>query len=50
MGIDFLGFLAGLSPIGWAIVGFIAANALIAGVCVIERAVFRGVARVRHPG
>lgn len=50
MGIDFPGFLADLSPIGWAIVGFIAANALIAGVCVFERAIFRAPTRVRHPG
>ncbi|MEZ5893499.1 MAG: hypothetical protein R3C58_10230 [Parvularculaceae bacterium] len=37
MSVDIAGYLAQLSLTGWLIIGFIGANALIAGVCVIER-------------
>ena len=39
MSIDIIGYLADLSLTGWVIIGFIGANALLAGVCVIERSV-----------
>ena len=38
--------LAGLSIVEWLIFGFIGANALIAGVCVLERTIQRAPARI----
>ncbi len=40
-------YLAGLSLVEWMIFGFIGANALIAGACVLERGVLRAGARVK---
>ncbi|WP_375204793.1 hypothetical protein [Hyphococcus sp.] len=34
-------YLAGLSLVEWMIFGFIGANALITGVCIVERSLLR---------
>ncbi|WP_428407331.1 hypothetical protein [Hyphococcus sp.] len=40
-------YLAGLSLVEWMIFGFIGANALIAGVCLVERGLLREEARIK---
>lgn len=43
----FIDYLAGLSLVEWVICGFIGANALIAGFCLVERSVQRAEARIK---
>ena len=43
----FIDYLGTLSLVEWVICGFIGANALIAGVCLVERGLIRAEARIK---
>ena len=44
----FIDYLGSLSLVEWLIFGFIGGNALIAGVCLVERGLLRAPARIKE--